>query len=364
MILIKVIWAFLLSLFLSFQPGVTLQVKTAEEYNIGAGNQPDIAIDPNGSLRIVYGLENGKSKDLFYVVSRDLGKTFSEPYLMGSFSKMGLGMGRGPQIASTENYTTVTIGDLGGNLFAYRLDQEKNRWSGRIRVNDGDSTALEALSSLDAGKGNNVVAVWLDTRLEKTNNLYGALSRDGGLTWDKNILVYKGAQKGICECCKPSVFMGSGGQIYVMFRNKLDGARNLYLTTSKDNGQRFEFAQKLGTADYMINACPMDGGDLTADTKGKVTTVWRRQTDVYLSAPGQAEIKLGQGRTPVVQQTDKGVAIAWEQNGVIQFRSPDGTQTVSLGNGQYPKLALMPNQEKIICTFEREGRIIVKLLSL
>jgi hypothetical protein len=364
MILIKTIWAFLFSLLLIFQPGVTLQVKTVEEYNIGAGKQPDIAIDPNGSLRIVYGLENGKSKDLFYVVSRDLGKTFSEPYLMGSFSKMGLGMGRGPQIASTENYTTVTIGDLGGNLFAYRLDHEKNRWSGRIRVNDGDSTALEALSSLDAGKGNNVVAVWLDTRLEKTNNLYGALSRDGGLTWDKNILVYKGAQKGICECCKPSVFIGAGGQIYAMFRNKLDGARNLYLTTSKDNGQHFESAQKLGTADYMINACPMDGGDLTADKKGKVTTVWRRQTDVYLSVPGEAEIKLGQGRTPVVQQTDKGVAIAWEQNGVIQFRSPDGTQTVSLGNGQYPKLALMPNQEKIICTFEREGRIIVKLLSL
>ncbi|GGC05955.1 sialidase family protein [Dyadobacter sediminis] len=350
-----------LPIFLAFQ--ADLPRPADAEYNLGTGSQPEIAIDENGTVRIVYGVKNGDHKDLYFVSSNDGGKSFSKPDLLGNFSKMGLGMGRGPQIVTTAEYTVVTVGDHNGDLFSMRLTNADNQWSAPVKVTDTDSTAKEALSGLSAGKGNDVYTVWLDSRLGN-NNLYGSLSRDGGLTWEKNQLIYQGEQKGICDCCKPTVSFDQSGSMHVMFRNKLDGARNMYLISSKDNGKHFSTAQKLGTGDFMIDGCPMDGGDLAADENGKVTTVWRRQLEVYVAEPGKPEIKLGAGRTPVILQTGKGPAIAWQKDGAIQFRSPNGQKTVSIGNGQYPKLAMMVDKKTSLCVFERDGQILVKPLVL
>ncbi|TDE09200.1 exo-alpha-sialidase [Dyadobacter psychrotolerans] len=333
------------------------------EQNIGVGSQPEIAVDADGVIRIVYGIKNGKERDLYYVASNDEGKSYSKPFLIGNFSQMGLGMGRGPQLTATRDYTVVTVGDHNGNLFAVNLSKKTNQWSAPVKVNDADTTAKEALSGLGAGKDNFVYTAWLDSRLGN-NNLYGALSTDGGLTWGKNQLIYKGTQNGICDCCKPSVYINQIGHIFVMFRNKLDGARNMYLISSTDKGEHFGKAQKQGIGDYMINACPMDGGDLTVNSNGEASTVWRRQMEVYLAQPSKPEMKLGTGRTPVILQTTKGNAIAWQQENVVQFRSPDGLKTISLGNGQYPKLALAKDQKTAICTFERDGKIIVTSIIL
>lgn len=329
------------------------------EHKLGAGSQPEISVDGKGRIHIVYGVKNGNERDLYYTSSNDGGKSYAEPLMLGNFSKMGLGMGRGPQITTTKDYTVVTVGDHFGNLYAMRLSNAKNHWSSPVRVNDADTTALEALSGISAGKDNLVYTAWLDTRLGN-NNLYGSLSKDGGLTWGKNQLIYKGEQKGVCDCCKPSVAIDQKGELYVMFRNKLDGARNMYLISSKDNGEHFNKPQRLGTGDFMIDGCPMDGGDLSVDADGKVTTVWRRQMDVYVAEPSKPEIKLGNGRTPVILQTKKGVAIAWHQDGVIQFQSPGEQKTVSLGNGQYPKLAWSPDRGSILCVYELDGQIMVK----
>lgn len=348
-----------LGVFLILQKDMTLPDPAGTEHNLGAGSQPEVAVDQKGTVRIVYGLKNGSERDLYFVSSDDGGKSFSKPYLLGNFSKMGLGMGRGPQITTTKDYTVVTVGDHHGDLYALRLTNASGQWSTPVKINDSDSTAKEALSGISAGRSNHVFTVWLDTRLGN-NNLYGALSKDGGLTWGKNQLIYQGEQQGICDCCKPSVSIDQSGGMHVMFRNKLDGARNMYLINSKDNGQHFDKAQKLGIGDYIINACPMDGGGLASDANGNVTTVWRRQMEVYLAQPKKPETKLGGGRTPVILQTSKGAAIAWQQDGVIQFQNPDAQKSVSLGNGQYPKLALMADQKTTLCVFERDGQIMVK----
>lgn len=138
----------------------------------------------------------------------------------------------------------------------------------------------------------------------------------------------------------------------------------MYLISSTDKGEHFGKVEKLGNGDYMINACPMDGGDLTVNSKGEVSTVWRRQMEVYLAQPGKPEMKLGNGRTPVILQTAKGNAIAWQQDDSIQFRSPDGLKTSSLGRGQYPKLALAKDKKTALCTFERDGQIVVTTVVL
>tara|TARA_R110002124_G_scaffold71185_1_gene190741 strand:+ start:1134 stop:2225 length:1092 start_codon:yes stop_codon:yes gene_type:complete len=331
--------------------------------NLGVGSQPEIAVSADGIIRIVYGVKKGKERELYHILSDDGGKSYSKPFLVGNFSQMGLGMGRGPQLTTSKDYTVVTVGDHQGNLYALNLSNKTNQWSTPIKVNDVDTTAKEALSGLGVGKDNLVYTAWLDSRLGN-NNLFGAVSSDGGLTWGKNQLIYKGEQDGICDCCKPSVYINETGQITVMFRNKLNGARNMYLISSNDNGKHFGQASKLGVGDYMINACPMDGGDLTVDSKGVAATVWRRQMDVYFSQAGLPEIKLGHGRTPVILQTPKGNVIAWQQDNIIQLRSPDGLTTFSLGTGKYPKLALAQDQQSVICIFERDGQVMVTSVTI
>jgi hypothetical protein len=164
-----------LPVFLIFQTDLPEPGRADAEYNLGMGSQPEIAIDQNGTVRIVYGVKNGDQRDLYFVSSNDGGKSFSKPTQLGSFSKMGLGMGRGPQITTTNDYTVVTVGDHHGDLFAMRLSNSDNQWSAPVKINDADTTAKEALSGLGAGKGNDVYTVWLDTRLG--NNLSGRAER-------------------------------------------------------------------------------------------------------------------------------------------------------------------------------------------
>ncbi|MGX5856054.1 sialidase family protein [Dyadobacter jiangsuensis] len=350
------------SAFFSFESGLISRGTEEQELAIGNGIQPDVAIDANGRIHIVYGNKNGNERELYTVSSQDGGKTFSKPNLLGTFPQMGLGMARGPQIVATKDYTVVTLGDHNGNMFSLRSPNGSVTWSKPVKINDADMTAKEALSGLTATNENEVYTIWLDTRLGN-NNLFGAISKDGGLTWEKNQLIYEGEEGGICDCCKPSVIADGKGKINVMFRNKLRGARNMYLISSVDHGQHFGRPQKLGTGDFMINGCPMDGGDLAADDQGNVTTVWRRQMELFLSQPGKPELKLGNGRTPIILQTAKGPVIAWEQDAKIQFLLPGGKKPVSLGSGQYPKLALLASN-KGICVFERDGQIVIQPLTI
>ena len=62
--------------------------------------------------------------------------------------------------------------------------------------------------------------------------LYGARSRDGGVTWSKNVLIYESPDGTICQCCHPSAAFDPGGQVLVMWRNCLGGARDMYLKSS------------------------------------------------------------------------------------------------------------------------------------
>ncbi|MBO9616852.1 MAG: exo-alpha-sialidase [Dyadobacter sp.] len=328
---------------------------------LGRGSQPAITIDKLGTIRVVYGVKDGQDRKIYFVSSTDDGRTFSKPELIGSFPQMGLGMGRGPQMATTKDYTVITVGDHRGGLYSISTKNGAGSWTAPRKINDADTTAKEALSGLGAGQNNELYTVWLDTRLGN-NTLFGARSNDGGLSWSRSRLVYKGEENGVCDCCKPSIRMGNNGVAHVMFRNKLEGARNIYLI--KSHGDSLGTPQKLGNGNFMINACPMDGGDISIDEKDDIVTVWRRQNEIFLSRPGKEEVKLGEGRTPVVARTGSGPLVVWEQQGTLNLWTAHNSKTVSLTKGQYPKLALSDDRKAVFCVFEREGQIALTRIPL
>src|SRR5689334_6371619 len=71
---------------------------------IGIGEQPELAVDVKGRIRIAF----GRNDSIFCATSTDKGSSFSLPKFVGKVHEMHLGMTRGPQIASSYNFSLIT----------------------------------------------------------------------------------------------------------------------------------------------------------------------------------------------------------------------------------------------------------------
>jgi len=321
---------------------------------IARGQMPNVAKDNSGIIHLVYG--NGDS--ILYCYSSDRGKTFSSGSLVAVVPKLAASHMRGPQIAATSNGLTVIACDNFGDIFSFAKDQS-GKWTRASRVNDVDTVAKEGLMAL-AADGDIAVAVWLDLR-DKHNKIFGAKSIDGGKTWSKNILIYASPDTSVCECCKPSVVI-KGSDVYVMFRNWLDGNRDLYLIESSDGGNTFAQAEKLGSGSWALNGCPMDGGSVVIDKNGNPETVWNRKGVIYAAEPGKEEKKLGEGRNCTMESVNGKNVYGWVEDGNIVVMDPQGMKK-NLGKGQLPVIKAI-NNEHILCVWEFDKQIHRAVLEL
>jgi len=316
---------------------------------------PSLAKDKNEALHIVFARGNG----LFYAASVDKGATFSEAVLVDSISGLVAGAGRGPQITCTKNGINVLALDREGNIYSYTKEQHE-RWIKNGKVNDVPDIAKEGFLSV-AAKDDSLYAVWLDLRSDAKNKIVGALSDNGGKTWQKNKIVYQSPTGTVCECCKPSVVFGANG-IIVMFRNNLDNDRDLYIIQSTDGGNSFSSATKLGNGSWKLNACPMDGGGLTYNNTGTLQTVWRRKDTIYSSTPGAHEQMIGKGKNCSIENVDGHFVYAWIEDGNIICLLP-GKQKKEIGKGIFPIIKSTGDKE-FICVWQQNNNIYRRLISL
>lgn len=314
---------------------------------IAVGQMPNIVKDNSNTIHLVY----GNKDSILYCFSSDHGNTFSAPSLISVLPKLAASHTRGPQMASTSNGLTVTACNEMGDIFSF-VKNGSGKWSQGTRVNDMDTVAKENLMAL-AADGDNVFAVWLDLR-DKHNKIVGAKSTDGGESWSKNVMIYSSPDTTVCECCKPSVAV-KGNNVYVMFRNWLNGNRDLYFIQSADNGNTFGQAQKLGNGSWALKACPMDGGGIVIDNNGNAQTVWNRKGVIYASEPGKEEKELGKGKNCTIESVNGQNVYAWAEDGEIIVLSPEGMRK-SLGKGQLPVIKAI-NNEHILCVWENAEKI-------
>jgi hypothetical protein len=330
------------------------QTNEAKDIVIAKGHMPNISKDKSNHLHVVY----GSGDSIMYLFSKD-GKTYTAPATIAVLPGLFAASMRGPQIAATGNGIVVTACTRSGNIFSYTKDAS-GKWTKAEKVNDVDETAKEALISLSAD-GLNAYVVWLSVKKPKGQNLYGAKTSDGGKTWSKNILVYESPDGSVCECCKPSVVV-RGNTVHVMFRNWLNGSRDLYLIKSINGGRSFEQAQKLGEGTWKLNGCPMDGGGIALDKNESPETVWRREGKIYASAPGKPEREIGEGRGCTIETINNKTIYAWAQNGDIIVMNNDGTKK-SLGKGSLP-LVKAVNNTHAVCIWENDQQIHAKVFQL
>lgn len=319
------------------------------------GQMPALVKDNSGTLHIVYG--NGDS--IMYMYSADHGSTFSAPALIKEIPKVYTYATRGPQIAATNEGIVVTACTSDGNIYSF-YKEASGGWNEGNRVNDADTVCKEGLMAL-SGDGDNAFAVWLDLRGNQRNKIYGARSADGGKTWSRNVLIYASPDSSVCECCKPSVVVWKN-KVAVMFRNWLDGNRDLYLIQSGNAGNTFGEAQKLGTGSWKLNGCPMDGGNLTINNIGEVQTVWRREATIYFDNLGMPEKEIGNGKNCTLETLNDKTVFAWTEKDSVVVIKPDG-EKISLGKGAQPILKVIDN-DHFICLWENDKQIHAAVLEL
>ncbi|TKK66282.1 exo-alpha-sialidase [Ilyomonas limi] len=330
------------------------KIQTKHDFVVAQGQMPNMVKDKDNNIHLVY----GSGDSILYCYSSDNAASFSKPALVSVLPHVYTFATRGPQIAATEGGIVITACTSLGNIYSFYKENE-GAWVQGKRVNDVDTIAKEGLMALSAD-GNNAFAVWLDVRGNKRNKIYGAKSSDGGKIWSKNVMVYTSPDTTVCECCKPSVAV-KGSNVYVMFRNWLQGSRDLYLAQSSD-GNHFDVAKKLGIGTWKLNGCPMDGGGLAVDEKGMVQTVWRRESKVYAAMPNSVEKEIGQGRGCTLETVDGKNVYAWTDNGDIVIMKPGGQSEV-LGKGSLPVLKALDNQH-IACVWENEKQIHAAIVQL
>jgi hypothetical protein len=106
----------------------------------------------------------------------------------------------------------------------------------------------------------------------------------------------------------------------------------------------------------------MDGGGLAISEKGQIATVWRREKQIYLAAPGQPERLLGTGKDASVAVTARGTYVAWTSGTGVQALLPGKPQPVELAaEGGYAQMLVLPTG-KVLAAWENKGGLALDVL--
>ncbi|MEX0776823.1 MAG: sialidase family protein [Phycisphaeraceae bacterium] len=326
---------------------------------VGAGRQPQVVADGAGRAYVVY----ADGQRIMFSRSDDGGATFGQAQVVATVAGMPVGRRRGPRIAAGEKSLVITAiqapqgAGKDGDLVAFTSGDGGQSWrQGDQPLNSVAGAAREGLHNMAAGPGGLVAVVWLDMRRampgKSGTELWIAMSTDGGQTWQRDQCIYISPSGTICECCHPSVIIGPDKMIHVMFRNLIDGNRDMYLTSSKDGGKTFLSAAKLGQGTWQLNACPMDGGSLAAGADAKLTTTWRRERQVYVAAPQAREQKLGEGMQPVVAWLADRPVTVWMQQDRLMLSDRAGAVIELAQGAAYPSVATLAQARTLLVAAE------------
>jgi len=314
--------------------------------------QPQLAAG-NGITAMVF----GSGETIWFASSADDGGTWSKPAKVAELPKLLLRRHRGPRVViAGKNLIVSAISSDPGDLLAWRSTDGGRTWSAPITVNDQPQASREGLHAMAADAEGHVAMAWLDDRSGKGKRLVGAFSNDGGVTWGKNVELYQSPGGTICQCCAPSLVALRDDWFAVMWRNVVDGSRDLYVTLLHHGRPVDGKVEKAGQGTWKLDACPMDGGGIAA-RDGAIATAWRREHDVYLAEPGKPEVKVGTGMDVALGVNEKGYYVLWSTPAGIELHAPGAAKPQRLsGAGAFPAIVRTPHGQ-MLAAWEENGSI-------
>ena len=164
----------------------------------------------------------------------------------------------------------------------------------------------------------------------------------------------------VCQCCHPSVAVDRAGAIVVMFRNALDGSRDMYRARSVNGGKSFEEAQKVGQANLEAGRLPHGRRQRDRGREGPSRHDLAPGRDHHITREGDAEKSLGLGRNPTAVATKAGVYSAWTEGTAVRVKAREAEQPETLDeDGAFPAVAAARDGSAVVA-WESKGSIVIR----
>ena len=280
----------------------------------------------------------GRGAEIFCATG-DADLKFKTPVKIGELPKLALGMRRGPRVAAAGGAVVVSaISHAEGNLYAWTSADSGTTWSAPARVNSVTNSAREGMHAMISDGKGQVFTAWLDLR-NKGTELWGASSRDGGRSWSRNTLIYQSPDGSICQCCHPTLASDGAGRLWAMWRNAVAGSRDLYAASSRDGGETFSPAMKIGSGTWRLNACPMDGGSALVRPDGELLTAWRRDKSLFTAEGNGERLLSAAGLHPIVGWSQAAPFYLWQAGAKLMWRRGDQPAELFAAGGAFASVA-------------------------
>jgi len=324
------------------------------------GSPAEAAIDSDGTFHVIYDSESDGIP--YYVKSADHGATFSSPVpvveqasrqpgLVFASAAMAVGKGGAVYVAMMSNNWKMKLRGVPDGLVFATLEPGARAFTPVRSLNGKPSEGF----SLAADGHGNVVAAWL------ADKLFVNFSRDHGATFTANAELNTSYDP--CNCCTARAVYGADGSLAVLYREKSNDERDMYVVIVKKDGKQLR--TRISSTLWKVNACPMSYYGISATQEGYVAA-WPTQGQIYFSrldrdgnviSPGEIKVPGRTGmRTGLIAlgAPDHEALVAWKDKGQLNWQlygndgGPDG------GPGSSPSLG-----KGTAGLVDRDGRFVV-----
>jgi len=303
--------------------------------HVPGGGEPVAAQPaPDGAIHLLYNLGDIP----YYVKSSDGGATFTTPLPVVNqdarkqglkFEAWSVAVGKAGAIyvAMSTNNWQVKLPNVPVGLLYATLSPGAQAFTPVRSLNEKPS---EGFSVAADGQGR-VAATWL------SNKLYANFSTDNGRAFTPNAELNTGYDP--CNCCTTRSVYGANGDLAVLYREKSNDDRDMYLVVQDKTGHLTR--TRISSTPWHVNACPMTYYALTSTKYGYVAA-WPTKGNIYFAridrkgavlSPGEVKTPGRSGmRTGVValSGTDGTTLIAWKRDDKLSWQLYN-TQGVAQG---------------------------------
>ena len=223
---------------------------------------PDLIIDGEGVVHIVWVEQTGNLKNIFYSHSMDNGLSFFAKVQINSVNGHVVAYGgAGPRIQYYNNKIYVIWADSRNgynntSIYMSRSSNNGESWINDFMVSDQLNFQLYGDMEIDETGVLHLVYYNYQSNLYFSDIRYSKMYLDGMMLTESIALGVTTDVAEPCDCCSPDIAVTPIGDVYIAYRNNIGNIRDHYITTKLENEDSFSGAVPIAELNDEIGFCP------------------------------------------------------------------------------------------------------------